>query len=164
MISGTLTALFKVPRTDCVIATSPQLFCGLAGWVVAALRRVPFIFEVRDIWPEEIVAVGAITNRFVIRLLERLEMFLYSRAAKIVVVAQGSIDILTARGVPNSKLELIPNGVDTTRFSPGPRQNWVRESRHLNGEFVVSYIGTVGMAHRLEIFSRLPTACAISRV
>jgi glycosyltransferase involved in cell wall biosynthesis len=151
MVSGAVTALLKSTRADCVIATSPQLFCAVAGWAVSVLRRVPFILEIRDIWPAEIVAVGAIRNAIIIRFLEWLEMFLYHRAAKIVVVAQGSIDILTSRGVPLSKLELIPNGVDTDRFTPGPRQNWVRDEHHLNGEFLVTYIGTVGMAHRLEV-------------
>jgi len=151
MISGTVTALAKAPKPDCVIATSPQLFCALAGWVVSAIRRVPFILEIRDIWPEEIVAVGAIRNRPIIRTLERLEMFLYGRATRIVVVAQGSIDILISRGVPRSKLELIPNGVDTDRFLPGPRQNKIRRELQVNGEFLISYIGTVGMAHRLEV-------------
>ncbi|MEW5873778.1 MAG: glycosyltransferase family 4 protein [Candidatus Zixiibacteriota bacterium] len=151
LIAGTVTALAKAQRPDCVIATSPQLFCAVSGWIVAALRRIPFILEIRDIWPEEIVAVGAIRNRLVIRLLERLEMFLYRRATRIVVVAQGSIDILTSRGVPQSKLELIPNGVDTDRFLPGPRQNRVRRELQVNGDFLVSYIGTIGMAHRLEV-------------
>lgn len=151
MVSGTITALWKAPPPDCVIATSPQMFCGVAGWLVAAVRRVPFIFEVRDIWPEEIVAVGAIRNRLVIRLLEWLEMFLYRRADRIVVVAQGSVEILTARGIMRDKLALIPNGVDTSLITPGDRHNAVRDANDLNGDFLVSYIGTVGMAHRLEV-------------
>ena len=84
----------------------------MAAWLLAVWKRTPFIFEVRDIWPEEIEAVGAIRNRTVLRVLEWLELFLYRRADHIVAVAQGTIDTLTRRGVPAHKLTLIPNGVD----------------------------------------------------
>ncbi|HUU46431.1 MAG TPA: glycosyltransferase family 4 protein [Acidobacteriota bacterium] len=150
-LSAVLTGLFRAGPADCVIATSPQLFCALAGWVLSVFKRAPFIFEVRDIWPEEIVAVGAIRNRIAIHLLEGLEMFLYHRARRIVAVAHGTVEILTARGIPSRKITVVPNGVDTSTFVPGPVDETVREQHNLNGEFLVSYIGTVGMAHRLDV-------------
>ena len=150
-ISAVVNGIWNVRQPDCIIATSPQLFCALAGWILSVVKAVPFVFEVRDIWPEEIVAVGAIRNRFVIRTLEKLEMFLYRRASRIIAVADGTVSILTARGIPKDKITLIPNGVDTGTFMPQTRDNSVRESHNLNGEFVVSYIGTVGMAHHLEV-------------
>jgi len=152
MISAIFCGLTKVGRSDCVIATSPQLFVALAGWIISVFKQVPFVFEVRDVWPEEIVAVGALKNRLVIRALERLEMFLYRRADRIVAVAEGTIEILTGRGVPAEKIVLIPNGVDTEHFDTGPQKNWLREKLNLNGDFLVSYIGTLGMAHKLEVF------------
>jgi glycosyltransferase involved in cell wall biosynthesis len=150
-MSAVLNGLWNVRRPDCVIATSPQLFCAAAGWLLSVAKRVPFIFEVRDVWPEEIVAVGAIRNRLVIHLLECIEMFLYRRARHIIAVAEGTVTILVARGIPASKITVIPNGVDTNTFVPEEHDNGVRQSHNLNGEFLVSYIGTVGMAHRLEV-------------
>ena len=152
MLSAVVFGLWKIGAVGCVVATSPQLLVGVAGWCIAKARRVPFVFEVRDVWPEEIVAVGAIRNRLIIWLLEKLEMFLYRKATRIVAVAEGTIDILARRGVPVRKITLIPNGVDLDRFAPGEHRNRVREELNLDGDFLVSYIGTIGMAHKLETF------------
>ncbi len=150
MISAIIVGLTKVERADCVIATSPQIFVAVAGWILSAAWRVPFVFEVRDLWPEEIVAVGAIKNRLIIRTLEKLEMFLYRRADKIVAVARGTVDTLVSRGIPVAKISLIPNGVACARFRPTGREKKIRESLGIGNNFLVSYIGTVGIAHHLE--------------
>jgi glycosyltransferase involved in cell wall biosynthesis len=121
----------------------------VAAWILAVWKRARFIFEVRDVWPEEIRAVGALRNRAVLRVLEWLELFLYRRADKIVAVAQGTIDMLVSRGVPREKLILIPNGVDAGAW-PCESQEEARKRIGINGEFIASYIGTHGMAHRLS--------------
>ncbi|MCH9030749.1 MAG: glycosyltransferase family 4 protein [candidate division Zixibacteria bacterium] len=112
-------------------------------------KRAPFVFEVRDLWPEEIVAVGAIHNKTIIRILEWIEMFLYRRASLIVAVAQGTIDTLVDRGVPREKITLLPNGVLLKRFENADGEK-IRKQLKFDGEFLVSYIGTHGMAHKLE--------------
>ncbi len=150
MFSSIILGLPRLPKVDVVIATSPQFFVAVAGYLISLVKRAPFIFEVRDVWPEEIVAVGAIRNRLVIRLLEWMEMFLYRRASLIVAVAQGTIEILTSRGVPRDKIVLLPNGIDLDEFSHDIDVEKIRGRHSLDGEFVVSYIGTHGMAHRLE--------------
>lgn len=150
MISAILVALTKTGKHDVVIATSPQFFVAVAGYVVSRLKRIPFVFEVRDLWPEEIVAVGALKRGSIIRMLERLEMFLYRKARLIVAVAQGTVDVLIARGVPDSKLALFPNGVDFERFAASIDDHKIRDQHNLNGHFLVSYIGTLGMAHNLR--------------
>jgi len=152
MFSAIIFGLGKIGRVDCVIATSPQLFVAVAGWIISLVKRTPFLFEVRDLWPEEIVAVGAIKHRGIIGLLEKLEIFLYRRADRIIAVAEGTIEILTRRGIPPDKFTLIPNGVEVDRFARGRRHNRVRDKLNLNGDFLVSYIGTVGMAHKLDVF------------
>ncbi len=152
MLSAIVFGLCKIGRVDCVIATSPQLFVAVAGWIISLVKRTPFVFEVRDLWPEEIVAVRAIKNRRIIRPLEKLEIFLYRRADRIIAVAEGTIEILTRRGIPASKFALIPNGVDADRFRRAEHRNRVRQKLNLDGDFLVSYIGTVGMAHKLEVF------------
>jgi glycosyltransferase involved in cell wall biosynthesis len=148
MISSIILGIWSIGKPDVLIATSPQFFVAVAGYVMSRLKRCKFIFEVRDLWPEEIVAVGAIRNKFVIQLLEKLEMFLYRRADLIVAVAQGTIDTLAKRGVSKEKLVLVPNGVDMRQFQN--RNGQVKVSLGLENKFVVSYIGTHGMAHKLE--------------
>jgi len=149
MFSTLLFSSWRSGKADVVIGTSPQFFVAVAAWITAVFKRAPFVFEVRDLWPEEIVAVGAIKNRFIIGALSGLEMFLYRRATLIVAVAQGTIDNLLERGIPKEKLALIPNGVSVERFAKKDGSQ-VRKRFNLQDEFVVSYIGTHGMAHRLE--------------
>jgi glycosyltransferase involved in cell wall biosynthesis len=149
MLSATLASLF-VRRVDVVVATSPQFFTAVAGWMVGALKRVPFVFELRDIWPESIKAVGAMRSSAAIRWLERLELFLYRRAARIVSVTHAFRDTLARRGIDAAKIEVVTNGVDIGRFSPRPKDEALLQELGLQGCFVAGYIGTHGMAHALE--------------
>lgn len=150
MVSAIIIGVLRSGKQDLVIATSPQFFVAIAGYVVSRIKRIPFVFEVRDLWPEEIVAVGAMKRGAVIRMLERIEAFLYRRAALIVAVAEGTIAVLTARGIPREKLALIPNAVDFERFAAASDDHQLRDAHELNGHFLVSYIGTLGMAHNLR--------------
>jgi glycosyltransferase involved in cell wall biosynthesis len=152
-LSFMVTAIFAsafAPPCDLVIGTSPQFFVGIAAWVVSAVRRRPFVFEVRDLWPESIVAVGAMRSSPVVALLHRIARFLYRRAARIVVVTEAFRRILEGYGVDPAKIVVVPNGVDLAQFRPAERQNGVRHELGLNGQFVASYVGTLGMAHGLE--------------
>jgi glycosyltransferase involved in cell wall biosynthesis len=139
-------------RPDVVIATSPQFLTAVSGFWISQLRRVPFVFEVRDIWPRSIVEVGALSaNHPGVRALEQLELFLYARANRIVVVTDSFVDELTARGVPKEKLRVVKNGVDLELFQPRPRDDALRAELGLqSGDFMCLYVGTHGMAHGLE--------------
>lgn len=149
MASATVGALF-LARPDVIVATSPQFFCAMAGWVVATLRRVPWVFEVRDLWPASIVAVGAMKPGVAIRLLERLELRMYRSASMVVSVTQAFKADLVARGVPAAKIQVVLNGVDQSRFAPRPADPELIDSLDLRGRFVVGYLGTIGMAHALD--------------
>jgi glycosyltransferase involved in cell wall biosynthesis len=149
MLTATIASLF-VRGADVVVGTSPQFFTACAAWAVAALKRVPFVFELRDLWPESIEAVGAMRKGRVIRALEKLEMFLYRRAALIVAVTHAFRDKLAARGIDRHKIEVITNGVDMSRFQPRPKDATLVEALGLQGCFVAGYVGTHGMAHHLE--------------
>ena len=149
MGTASLASLF-VRRVDVVIGTSPQFFTACAGWAVGAIKRVPFIFELRDLWPESIKAVGAMQESFAIRALERVEMFLYRRAARIVSVTESFKRALGARGIDTGKIDVITNGVDIARFSPRPKDTDLELELGLQGCFVAGYVGTHGMAHALE--------------
>lgn len=150
MTSSVVLGTSKIGKQDVIIATSPQFFVAVAGYVISRIKGCKYIFEVRDVWPEEIVAVGAIKNKYIIGALEWLEMFLYRKADLIVAVAQGTIDILTRRGVPREKLVHVPNGVDIDHFATGPDGSDLRRSLGLTDKFVACYLGTHGMAHKLS--------------
>jgi glycosyltransferase involved in cell wall biosynthesis len=149
MLSGFLAALF-VRRVDIVIGTSPQFFTVCAAWAASSLKRRPFIFELRDIWPESVRAVGVMQSSKVLDMLEAIEMFLYRRASRIISVTYSFKDTLVRRGINPEKIHVITNGVDPTRFSPMQKEHELLASLRLEGKFVVGYIGTLGMAHALE--------------
>jgi colanic acid biosynthesis glycosyl transferase WcaI len=149
MLNGSLAALF-VKRPDVVLATSPQFFCALGGWFVAALRRKPFVFELRDLWPESIKAVGAMKQSAAIALLEKLELFLYRRANAVVAVTEAFRENLRSRGIDGDKVHVVRNGVDLSRYAPRERDESLAKQLGVQGKFVVGYLGTHGMAHALH--------------
>lgn len=149
MVTATLAALF-VRRVDVVLGTSPQFFTVCAAYVVSRLKRIPFVFELRDIWPESIKAVGAMKESAAIRALERLELFLYRKAARIVSVTHSFKKTLMARGVVGDKIAVVTNGVDMSRFKPMPKDDALVRELGLEGKFVAGYVGTHGLAHHLE--------------
>ncbi len=150
MGSAVLAGLF-VPRPDVVVATSPQFFCGWAGVIVSRLRRVPFVLEVRDIWPESIETVGAIRSRGVLRLLQRLERWMYLSANHIVTVGEGYRQKILERAKIPERISVVMNGVDLNRFTPGMPDLALRQKWQGVGKFVCAYVGTIGMAHGLDV-------------
>ena len=148
MITATLAALF-VRRVDLVIGTSPQIFTTCAAYVVGLLKRTPFVFELRDLWPESIRAVGAMKNPRWLDRLERLELFLYRKAAAIVSVTHSFRRNLVSRGIDPEKIHVVTNGVDLSHFQPREKDKELSRQLGLEGKFVAGYIGTHGMAHAL---------------
>lgn len=155
---GHLTFMFSswacsgrhVPALDIVIGTSPTLFAAVAAAGTAARRRVPFVMDVRDLWPAVFVELGVLRNRQLIWLLERLELALYHQATRIVTVTDAFRDALIERGICCEKIVTIPNGADVSYWTPEPRPAALESAMELAGKFVVLYIGTHGIAHRLE--------------
>ena len=150
MVSGFLVGLIQ-KKPDIIVATSPQFFNAVGGWALSAVRRKPFVFELRDIWPASITAVGAMKESLLIKWLEKLEMFLYRRADTIISVTQSFKQELIARGINGDKIEVVLNGVDLARYAPVQEKDteWA-ERYQLRDKFVVGYVGTHGMAHALE--------------
>ena len=149
-VSSAVTGLFE-PRPDVVIASSPQLLVALSGWWLARCKRVPFVFEVRDLWPESLVAVGlGDSNSLLHRVLGRIAEFLYRNCDHIVVVTRAFKDYLVKQWrVPPEKISIVENGVETEMFAPQDASR-LRDDLSIDRKFVVSYIGTIGMAHGLE--------------
>ncbi len=146
-------ASLRLSRPDVVIATSPQFFCGWAGVLVSWLKRRPLVLEIRDIWPESIEAVGALRNRRLLRFLGFLERCMYAAANHIVTVGHGYRDRIVSKLSQPRGISVITNGVDVNLFQPTEDQRF-RHEWDLEGCFVCSYIGTIGMAHGLEVVLR----------
>lgn len=149
MVSAVVAAP-TVKRPDLVIGTSPQFFSACAAFLIGRMKRKPFVFELRDIWPESIKAVGAMPDSLVIRTLERVELFLYQKANLIVSVTHSFKRILAERGVDSRKIVVVTNGVDGSRFKAATKDPELVKRYNLDGKFIVGYVGTHGMAHHLE--------------
>lgn len=146
-----LLAALRLPKPDVVIATSPQIFCGYAGVWYKRLRHVPLVIEIRDIWPESMGAVGANIPKLAYWGLERVEKAMYRTCDALVTVGNGYKVRLLEKGIPQSKISIIMNGTDLAVYKPQPKNDALLAKYGLKGKFVVSYIGTVGMACGLEV-------------
>jgi glycosyltransferase involved in cell wall biosynthesis len=149
MVTGFLASLF-VRRVDVVVGTSPQLFTVCAACMTGLLKRVPWVFELRDIWPESIRVVGAMKQSKVLDMLEKVELYLYCKASSIVSVTHAFRTSLMQRGVNGDKIHVVTNGVDISRFSPRDKDDELMLNYNLQGKFVAGYIGTHGLAHALD--------------
>ena len=150
MVSSLFFGLF-VRKVDVVVGTSPQFFTVISAWALAKFKRVPFVFELRDIWPASITAVGAMQGSWIIRTLEKLELFLYRQADLIISVTHSFKAELQSRGVSADKIKVVLNGVDLSKYKPLPEKDKeFSEKYHLQGKFVAGYIGTHGLAHALD--------------
>jgi glycosyltransferase involved in cell wall biosynthesis len=150
MLSSLVLGVRRAGPVDVIVATSPQFLVGLSGWVASRWRGVPFVFEVRDLWPDSIAALDMLREGTVLRALRRLEMMLYRHADRIVGVAHSTRGELARRGVDPEKIRIIPNGADGELFRDLEKYNGIRENLDLGRKFVVSYVGTHGLAHGLE--------------
>lgn len=138
-----------VKNVDLVWGTSPPIFQGWTAWLLARLKRVPFLFEVRDLWPAFAIAVGVLTSKAIIRMAEWLERFLYSHADRVMVNSPGYLAHVNEHGAHN--VELIPNGADPEMFDPADNGEVFRSQHMLEGKFVVLYAGAHGMSNDLGV-------------
>jgi colanic acid biosynthesis glycosyl transferase WcaI len=152
-LSAALRGL-TLPRPDVIIATSPQLLVGLSGWWLAFARQIPFVFEVRDLWPESLAAVGVGSEDSLLHhALSAIARFLYEHCDRIVVVSPAFQEPLIRNWrVPPKKIAVVENGVETDLFAPAPSEanHALRQQFDAQEKFLVCYAGTMGMAHGLE--------------
>jgi colanic acid biosynthesis glycosyl transferase WcaI len=145
------TALQRLGPIDVFYVQSPPLFVGIAALGMSRLKRVPFVFNVSDIWPQSAVEMGALRNPVAIKLAEMLERHLYRRAARITVATPGILERLAQRGVPRAKLVLLTNGVDTATFRPEPPEGDLARQLGLDGHRIFLYAGTHGLSQGLDV-------------
>lgn len=164
MVMAIAAGLLLQHRFDVIFANSPPLFVAGAGWFISLIRRVPFVMEVQDLWPESAVVLGELKNPRFIRWAEWLEAQCYRRAKRIVAVTQGIADRLIGRGLPMEKIAFIPNGTNIDLFRPDAEGGaQLRAELGLQQKFVVLYAGIHGLAQGLETVieaARLLTNCS----
>lgn len=144
----------SIGPVDLVWGTSPPLFQLISAWLVATLRRRPFLLEVRDLWPEFAIDMGVLTNPTFIRMARWLESFLYDRADIILVNSPAYRDYLLTKGISEDKIFLVANGVDTTQFDPNARGERLRQKWGVGNKFVVTYAGALGPANAIDCILR----------
>lgn len=150
MLSSLFFGLFTL-KVNVVIGTSPQFFTVVSAWTLAKSKQVPFVFELRDIWPASITAVGAMKRGWIINILEKLELFMYRQADLIISVTHSFKSELKNRGVSADRIKVVLNGVDLKRYNPlQEKDEYLADKYKLNNKFVIGYIGTHGLAHALE--------------
>jgi len=150
MVSAFVCGLL-LRRPDVMVATSPQFFCGWAGVLFRFFRRVPFVLEIRDIWPESIIAVGAMREGRLMRLLEWMELKMYAAADHIVTVGEGYRQRLLEKNVPGESVSVVMNGINLALFQPQAPDPALKRTWGVEGRLVCSYTGTIGMACGLEV-------------
>lgn len=137
-------------RSEVVIASSPQFMPTISACLLSFFKRIPWVFELRDLYPESIEAVEAIKNRFVIKVLEKLELFLYKNAELVVAVTEAFKKNLIERGIPDNKIKIVTNGSNLELLKPRPKNEGLLNKYGLRNKFLIGYIGTHGMAHGLD--------------
>jgi len=151
-VSASTLGLARSNEADVMIATSPSIFTGAAGILHNRTQDVPFILEIRDLWPQLFVEMGMIKNPAAIALCNLLEKSLYQQADLIVTVTNRFRNIICEKGIPEDRVKVIHNGVEMQRFKPDAElRNSVRSQWGLEDKFVVSYVGTHGVLHRLDL-------------
>ena len=151
MFNSVAQGIKHVKKSDVIIASSPTLFCVVSAWFISRRQKVPYIFEVRDLWPAIFVELGTLKNSIIINILEKLELFLYHKSAAVVTVTQSFAQNIITRGIDNNKVHFIPNGVDLTRFYPDQEcGSLLRKQLFLQDKFIMLYIGAHGISHGLS--------------
>ena len=146
--SAVIAGLFV--KTDLIVATSPQLFTALGGCILAKIRRKPWIFELRDLWPEGIKDTGAIKNKKILDFLVKMELCLYRKSDFVITVSKGLKENLVSRGIEASKIDIVTNGANLELFRPVDKNKKILHTHGLENKFIFGYIGTHGLAHGLE--------------
>ena len=147
-------------KHDVVLATSTPLTVGIPGWMASKIRRTPFVFEVRDLWPEAAIQMGAIRrDSFLGKAAKRLERFLYRSADAVIALSPGMAAGVLAEGVDPARVHMVPNCSDTDLFSPGPKDAELVERWDLAGKFVVAYAGAIGPSN--DVDGQVPEAARL---
>lgn len=149
MMTGFWAGL-RLERPDVIVSTSPQFFAAVAAWALSRVRKIPYVFELGDLWPASIAAVGAMKPNVGLRAIEWLELKMYRDSTAVIALTHAFKDNLVCRGIPQNKVHVVINGVDLWRYGPRNRNPDLVSELGTEGKFVIGYVGTHGMAHALK--------------
>lgn len=153
MVSSCWAGIFLAKRQDLIIATSPPLLAGISGMIISYFKKIPLVFEVRDLWPESAIDMGILRSKILIRLSFWLERLIYQRSAKINVLTPAFKQrLVEVKHISPNKISIVPNGADLDIFKPMNENNWVRKKYDFKNKFVVMYMGAHGVANGLSLF------------
>lgn len=147
-VTSFIAGLFQ--KCDVIVATSPQFFTALSGRTLHFFKRRPWIMEVRDLWPDSIKAVGAMKESPVLKYFSKEELWCYKSARKIVVVTNSFKREISNKGIPAEKISVVKNGANTDLFKPRAKSPELLKKLGLEGRRVLGYVGTLGMAHKID--------------
>lgn len=154
MFSSVIQSINKIGKQDLVIASSPPYTVGISGMIIGKIKKIPYIFEVRDLWPESIIQLGQVKNKLLIKILERVELMMYKNATLIVGISDPFVEFISSKGIERDKIKIIKNGVNLELFKPKNVNLDLKNSLKLDDKFVVSYFGTFGLSQGLETILR----------
>lgn len=148
--------LWRTPKFDAIYVWHPPLTVGVAAWIIARLRGVPFVFDVQDIWPDSVVMSGLMKPGFAVSLLRWMEKFVYRRAGHILVVTKGARENLIGKGVPPDKVTVMPHWIDEQMFesSGAEDRHRLRDQYGWQDRFVVLFAGNLGVVQGLDAVVR----------
>jgi len=149
LISSVIASL-RTGKFDMLLTTSPSLLTALAGYIVSKIKGIPFILEIRDLWPKVAMEMGMVKNKFIIWIAEELELFLYRKAVRIIVITEGYADYIKSRGISPSKINIVYNGVDECMLDYKPSDEIPEDLKVAEGKFTVMYAGAIGKFNYLE--------------
>jgi colanic acid biosynthesis glycosyl transferase WcaI len=135
---------------DVILSPSPPLTIGLSAYILWLFRRIPYVYNVQDIYPDIAIRLGILKNPLIINFFNALERFVYKHAAAVAVLSEGFRNNLLAKGVPIEKIHIIPNFVDHEFIRPLPRHNKFSQFHEIDGKYVVLFAGNIGYSQGLE--------------
>ena len=165
-LSATILGPFVVPRVDVIHVIHPPITVGFPAWMISRLKSIPFTMEIQDMWPENLRSTGMLRNEFALRLVGAFARWVYSKAILVRVISQGFRLNLLGKGVPNEKIRVISNWVDTEYYQPAAKSPEILDRFGMRAHFNILYAGTIGLAQGLDVvldaadylFARLPGA------
>jgi len=149
-VISTIAGLVTRFKPDVILAPSPPLTIGVSAWLLGLWHNCPFIYNVQEIYPDVAVNLGVIRSAFIIKSLQNLERFVYTKASALAVISESMANCIRAKGVPEEKIRVIPNFVDVKDFRPLSKDNEFSRRYNLQGKFVVSYAGNMGKPQGLS--------------
>lgn len=150
MISSVVFSLSKIQEPDIILTSSPTFFSMFSGYIYSLLKKADFVLEIRDLWPAAMIDLGVMKKNIITDILEMLELYMYKKCKKLVMVTHSFKENVVRRGIPEDKVYVITNGVNEQIFYPRPKNNALIDKFGIYGKFIISYIGAHGLSQNLK--------------